>query len=136
MQLNLYLYFNGNCEEAFKYYEKNLGGKIEVMLTNEGSPAADHIPSDWNNKILHARMKLGNTELMASDAPPGYFEPQHGFSASLTLNDPTEAERVFNVLAVNGKIQMPFEETFWAYRFGMVTDQFGIPWMVNCEKPA
>ncbi len=136
MQSNPYLFFNGNCETAFKFYEQVLGGKIEGMMTHEGSPAADHVPAEWRKKIMHARMILDNGVLMGSDAPPGHFQQPQGFSINLAINDPAEAERVFKGLSTNGKVVMPLEKTFWAYRFGMLVDQFGIPWMINCEKAA
>jgi PhnB protein len=134
MQSNSYLFFNGNCETAFKFYEQVLGEKIEGMMTHEGLPAADHVPPEWRKKIMHARMTLGNGVLMGSDAPPGHFQQPQGFSINLAINDPVAAERVFKALSTNGKVTMPLEKTFWAYRFGMLVDQFGIPWMINCEK--
>jgi PhnB protein len=136
MQLNPYLFFNGDCEAAFKFYEQNLGAKIEAMMPHEGSPAAGHVPAEWGSKILHARLRLGDQVLMASDAPPGSFEKQQGFSINIGVNDPSEAERIFRALAESGKVTMPIAETFWAVRFGMLVDRFGIPWMVNCEKVA
>ena len=134
MQLNPYLLFNGQCEAAFKFYEKCLGGKIEAMLTHEGTPAEQDVPPEWRKKILHARLTVGDQVLMASDAPPERYEKPQGFSVSLNVNTPAEAERIFHALAEKGKVQMPLAQTFWAIRFGMCVDQFGIPWMVNCEK--
>jgi PhnB protein len=136
MQLNPYLTFNGQCEDAFKFYEKCLGGKIEAMMTHAGTPAEQHVPPEWRNKILHARLTVGDQALMGSDAPPGRYEQPQGFSVSLNINDPREAERIFRALSENGKVQMPLQQTFWAERFGMCADRFGIPWMVNCEKAA
>ena len=136
MQLNPYLTFNGQCEAAFKFYEKCLGGKIEAMLTHEGTPAEQHVPPEWRKKILHARLTVGDQVLMASDAPPERYEKPQGFSVSLNVNTPAEAERIFHALAENGKVQMPLEQTFWAVRFGMLVDRFGIPWMINCEQAA
>lgn len=133
MQLNPYLHFNGRCEEAFKLYEKVLGGKIEVMLPHEGTPAAEHVPPEWKKKIMHARLNIGDQVLMASDAPPGHYHQPQGFTVSISIKDPAEAERIFKALADKGKITMPLDKTFWAQRFGMLVDQFGIPWMVNCE---
>jgi PhnB protein len=133
MHLNPYLYFNGNCEEAFKFYEKALDGKIEAMMTHAGTPAESQTPPEWRNKILHARLSVNGTILMASDAPPGRFSPQQGFSVSISLKDPQKGEQVFNALAEGGKIGMPYQKTFWSPGFGMLTDKFGIPWMVNCE---
>lgn len=137
MQFNCYLYFNGNCEEAFRFYERLFGGKIEAMFPHEGSPAASQVPPEWQKKILHARMTIGNAILMASDAPPGRFHKQQGFSINIGLNDVAKAEQIFTALAENATtITMPIAETFWAQRFGMLTDRFGIPWMVNVEKAA
>jgi len=136
MQLNPYLTFNGQCEAAFKFYEKCLGGKIEAMLTHEGTPAEQHVPSEWRKKILHARLTVGDEVLMGSDAPPERYEQPQGFSVSLNNNDPAEAERIFRALSENGRVQMPLQQTFWASRFGMLVDRFGIPWMVNCEQAA
>lgn len=136
MQLNPYLFFDGNCEEAFQFYAQVLGGKINAMLPHEGTPAANGVPAEWGKKILHACMTVNGQMLMASDAPPGRQERPQGFSLSLMTKDPGEAERVFKALAENGQVRMPIQETFWAARFGMLVDRFGIPWMVNCEKTA
>jgi PhnB protein len=133
--LNPYLTFNGQCETAFKFYEKCLGGKIEAMFTHEGTPAAQHVPAEWRKKILHTRLTVGDQVLMGSDAPPDRYEKPQGFSVSLNVDKPAEAERIFHALAENGNVQMPLEQTFWAVRFGMCVDRFGIPWMVNCEQP-
>jgi PhnB protein len=134
MELSPYLYFNGACEDAFKFYEKVLGGEIEMMMAHEDSPAENTVPAEWRQKILHASMTIGSKVLMACDVPPGHYQPPQGFSISLNVKDAAEAERVFAALAENGKVTMALAETFWAQRFGMVTDQFGIPWMVNAEK--
>ena len=136
MQLNPYLMFNGNCEAAFKFYEKVLGGKIEAMLTHEGTPAAEHVLPEWRSKILHARLIVGDEVLMGSDAPPGRQEAMKGFSVTLGVEEPAEADRIFHALAKNGTVQMPIGATFWAVRFGMLVDQFGTPWMINREKAA
>lgn len=136
MNVTPYLFFPGNCEAAFKFYEKALGAKIEMMMPHAGSPAEGHVPPDWANKVMHARLKLGDRFLMASDAPPGRHRQMQGFSVTLDVDTPAEAERVFKALSENGTVTMPIEKTFWAERFGMVTDQFGTPWMINCEKAA
>ncbi len=136
MQLNPYLYFNGQCQAAFKFYKQVLSGKIEAIMSHAGTPAEEHVPANWRDKVLHARMTVGDTVLMASDAPPDHYEKPQGFSVTVQIKDPVEAERIFNALAENGSVQMPFQETFWATRFGMCVDRFGIPWMVNCEKAA
>ncbi len=132
MQLNPYLFFNGQCEAAFKAYAECLDGKIEAMIPHAGTPAEQGVPPEWRNKILHARMTVGNEVLMGSDAPPGRYEVPKGFSVSLEIRDPAEAERVFNTLAEKGDVHMPMQKTFWAERFGMLTDRFGTPWMINC----
>lgn len=133
MQLNPYLVFNGQCEAAFKFYAKCLGGKIEAMMTHAGTPAEGHVPPEWRDKILHARMVVGDGVVMASDAPPDRYQKPQGFSVSIQFNNQAEAERIFRALSENGTVQMPFGQTFWASGFGMCVDQFGIPWMVNCE---
>jgi PhnB protein len=136
MQLNPYLLFNGQCEAAFKFYAQCLGGKIEAMLPHAGTPAEEHSPPEWRDKILHACLNVDGQLLMGSDAPPPHYEPPKGFSVSLQLKDPAAAERIFNTLVEQGTVKMPFQQTFWAYRFGMLVDRFGIPWMINCEKAA
>jgi PhnB protein len=134
MQLNPYLMFNGQCEAAFKFYEKCLGGKIAFKITNGESPMAKETPPERRNQILHARFVVGDMVLMGSDAPPERYEKPQGFFVSLGIEEPAEAERVFHALSEKGKVLMPIGETFWAIRFGMLVDQFGIPWMINCEK--
>jgi PhnB protein len=134
MQLNSYLAFDGKCEEAFKFYERVLGGKIIMMMTHGNSPMADKTPPDWLNKIIHARLTVGDAVLMGSDSPSGRYQKPQGFHVSIGTTDPKEAERFFHGLAENGAVQMPIQETFWAVRFGMLVDQFGIPWMINCER--
>jgi PhnB protein len=136
MQLNPYLTFNGRCEAAFKFYEKVLGGKIEAMMTYGSSPMVEQTSPEWRNKIMHARLSIGDKILMASDAPPDRYEAMKGIMVTLGIDDPGEAERIFRALSENATVQMPIQETFWARRFGMLVDQFGTPWMVNCEKPA
>jgi PhnB protein len=133
MQLNPYLLFSGNCAEALKFYEETLGGKIETLSTFKGSPAAEHAPPEWGDKVLHASLSIGDQSLMASDAPPGHYEQPKGISVSSALKDREKGERIFNALAEGGTLTMPFQKTFWASGFGMCTDRFGIPWMVNCE---
>ena len=135
MQLNPYLTFNGQCEAAFKFYEQCLDGKIVAMVTHAGTPAEGQVPAEWRNKILHARLAVGNEVLMGSDAPPERYEKSQGFSVTLGVDDPAQAERMFKALGEKGTVQMPIQETFWAVRFGMLIDRFGIPWMINCEKP-
>lgn len=134
MQLNPYLLFNGQCEAAFKFYERCLGGKIAFKITNGESPMAKDTPKERHNQILHARFVVGDNVLMGSDCPPERYEEPKGFSISLSIDTAEEAERIFASLSEKGKVHMPLHETFWAVRFGMLNDQFGIPWMINCEK--
>ena len=136
MQLNPYLNFNGQCEEAFRFYERCLGATIEMMMTHEQAPSAEQVPPQWRNKVMHARLSLGDKLLMGSDAPPDRYQKPQGFSVSLSVDKPADAERIFAALAEKGAVQMPIQKTFWAERFGAVIDRFGIPWMINCEQPA
>lgn len=136
MQLTPYLNFNGQCEAAFKFYEQCLGGKIVAMMTYGSTPAAEHTSPESHDRIIHARLLVGEAVLMGSDSPPEYFEAPKGMYVSLHIDDPAEAERIFHALAEGGAVRMPIEETFWAVRFGMVTDRFGTPWMINCGKAA
>ena len=132
--MNPYLVFNGQCEQAFKFYEKCLGGKITFMMPHEGTPVATAVPVEWHKKILHATLELGGDRLQGADCPPNRYEKPQGFSVMLTIKDAAEAEKTFHALAENGTVTMPIQETFWAVRFGMLVDQFGIPWMINCGK--
>ncbi len=136
MQFNAYLSFNGNCEEAFKFYAQCFGGKIEAMIPHEGTPAAEHVPPNWRSKIMHARLAIGNTLLMAGDVPPDHYKKPGGFSVNIAVKDVAEAERIFQSLGENGTIHMPLQQTFWTIRFGMLVDRFGTPWMINCEQAA
>ena len=106
------------------------------MLTYADMPSEQPVPEERRHLILHARLVVGDAVLMASDCPPEYFQQPQGMNVSLHVSDPAEAERIFHALAEGGTVQMPFEETFWALRFGMVRDRFGTPWMINCEKAA
>ncbi|HLK49664.1 MAG TPA: VOC family protein [Bryobacteraceae bacterium] len=134
MQLNTHLNFNGQCEEAFQFYQKSLGGIIAAMVRHEGTPAAEHVPAEWRQKIMHAELKLEGQILMGADAPPNRYRPPQGFAVTIQTQQSAEADRIFRSLAENGEVQMPIQETFWAARFGMLVDRFGIPWMVNCPK--
>jgi PhnB protein len=135
MHINAYLNFNGNCEEAFTFYEQATGGKIEMKSTFGDSPMAAQMPT-MKDKIVHARIRIGDTILMGSDAPPERFDKPQGFSLSLGATTTTEAERLFQALSAGGQIRMPMAQSFFAERFGMLVDKFGIPWMVICEKAA
>jgi PhnB protein len=135
MHVNPYLVFNGDCEMAIKFYQQTLGGEITMMMTHAGTPMEAHVPKEWQGKILHASLKIGDTVLMGSDAPPERYEKPKGFSVSLVLDDTSEAERIFKTLSEGGSVQMPIQQTFWAARFGMLVDKYAIPWMINCNQP-
>jgi PhnB protein len=134
MTISPYLFFKGNCAEAMKFYEKATGGKIDMIMPFGGSPGEEHVSADWKDKIMHASMKIGDTLLMASDGTPDFKEDFGGFSVAFELKTPAEAERVFKALSEGGTVRMPMAETFWAHRFGMLTDKFGVPWMVGNSK--
>lgn len=123
MLVNPYLNFDGTCAEAFRFYEKTFGGTDLAK-----APWA----KDW---MMHARLAVGEISLLGADTPPGRYQKPQGFGVSLSVDAPAEAEGIFTALEDGGVVTMPLQETFWAQRFGMVTDRFGIPWMVNCEKP-
>lgn len=134
MQLTPYLSFDGRCATAFKFYEQVLGGQLIMIMKHSESPMADQFPGELADKVMHARLRVGDSLLMGGDQLGEYQQPK-GFCVAISVDEPEEAERVFSALAENGSVQMPMAETFWARRFGMLTDQFHIPWMVNCEKP-
>ena len=134
MQMSPYLSFNGQCEAAFAFYEQSLGGKIIAKLTYGETPMAKDMPADRRNRIAHARLQLGDQLLMGSDSPPDHYEPMQGFSVTLAVATPAEADRVFHALAEKGTVRMPIQKTFWSARFGMLVDKFGTPWMINCEQ--
>lgn len=130
-----YLTFNGQCEAAFKLYEKCFGGKITFMATYAGSPMENDVPPEWRSKIMHATLKIGDQVIQGADAP-GKYEKSQGFSISIALSDPAEAERIYKALSENAEIGMELQETFWAQAFAELRDQFGIHWSINCEKVA
>jgi len=134
MKIQTYLTFNGTCRQAFEFYAKCLGAKIEMMMTHGESPVAEQTPKEWRDKIMHASLTVGDQSLMGSDQPDSK-EPIGGFSVSLSVEKPADAERLFKALSQGGTVRMEMQETFWAQRFGMLTDRFGVPWMVNCERP-
>ena len=136
MQLSPYLNFNGQCEAAFKFYAQCLGGTIVTMAPYAGTPMADQVPPEWRHKIIHASLTAGDHRLMGCDSPPGHYDKPKGISVTLGIKEPAEAERIFKALAANGTVSMPLQQTFWSVCFGMLVDQFGIPWMINCEQGA
>jgi PhnB protein len=135
MKLHTYLNYGGNCEEAFRFYEKHLGGKITLVMTQGEMPGAKDVPPEVAKKVLHARLELGETAIMASDVPPEHFEPMRSAYLSLSVASSTEADRIYALLSDGGEIFMPIDETFFAFRFGMLRDKFGTSWMILHERP-
>jgi PhnB protein len=134
MKLNPYLAFDGQCREAFEFYEKTLGGKIAFIQTMGESPMADQMPPEARNRVMHVTLHVGDQVLQGADAPPGQFTKPAGFCVALHFGTVPEGERVFNALAPGGKVQMPFQPTFWAKGFGMLIDRFGTPWIINAAQ--
>jgi PhnB protein len=133
MRVNPYLNFNGQCEQAFQFYAEATGAKIDAMMNFESSPMADQMPPEARKMIVHASMRVGDTMIMGSDAPGDRYQKPQGFAVSLIVDTPAEAERIFSALSSGGEVRMALQQTFFAARFGMLTDKFGIPWMINCE---
>lgn len=132
-EINTYLTFNGNCREAMEFYAKCLGAELHVM---KFSDAPIDAPIAAKERIMHARLAKGQAVVMASDTMPGMpFQQGNNFSIALGCDNLQECEQMFSAFAENGKVIMPLQETFWALRFGMITDQFGINWMFNADKP-
>ena len=136
MQTNPYLHFNGNCSEALKFYQDILPAKIVMKMSYGEAPADNACSPGMEKKIMHARLDVCGSIIMMSDAPAERYQRPQGFSVALNVQDPVEAERVYGELSKGGQVIMPLEETFWAKRFAMLTDKFGTPWMINCEKTA
>lgn len=131
--LDSYLFFNGNCAEAMRFYERTLGGKLGPIMTYADSPEPEQCPAGARDLVMHASLVIDGRNLMASDVPPGMHEAKgmNGFALSLNYGSADEARRIFDALAEGGKVTMPMAKTFWAETFGMLTDRFGTPWMVG-----
>lgn len=134
MKLITYLNYGGNCEQAFRFYEQHLGGKIAMMMTHDQNPDGNVTPG-WEKAVLHASMTIGETSIMASDVPSGQFQPMRSVYLALTYDSTPEAERVHTLLADGGEIFMPMAETFFAFRFSMLRDKFGTSWMIIHPRP-
>ncbi len=134
MKLNTYLNYGGNCAQAFRFYEKHLGGKITMMMTHAQQPNAQGVPPEWKDAILHARIELGGTELLGADVPPDRFQPMRSAYVSLTVDSTGEAERIYALLSEGAEIFMPMQETFFASRFAMLRDRFGTSWMLLHDR--
>lgn len=137
MQWNPYIALNGRCKEAFEFYATCLGGKLTAMIGYKDTPAGEHMPPDTGDRIMHARLVAGDQILMGCDAHPAMpYEGIRGNDIAVQVKSPEEAERLFAALADGGSVTMPIGETFWAGRFGLLTDKFGVGWMINWEKVA
>ncbi|HEY7499295.1 MAG TPA: glyoxalase/bleomycin resistance/extradiol dioxygenase family protein [Vicinamibacterales bacterium] len=136
LQMTTYVNFKGDCEAAFKLYEQCLGAEPGPIFRYGGSPMEADAPPDWSEKIMHGSVTIGGQVLMGADIVPDRYEEPKGIQLSLQLSSVADAERIFRELSSGGRIAMPLEKTFWAERFGILTDRFGIPWLINCETPA
>ena len=133
MRMTTYVNFAGNCADAFRFYEKHLGGTIGMMMTHGQAPDQSRVKPEWKDAVLHARLSIGGTELMGADIPSA--EPMRSAYLSIGADNDAEAERMFEALSQGGKVFMPMQETFFATRFGQLRDQFGINWMILHERP-
>ena len=128
------LVFNGQCEAAFAFYAQHLNATIARVFKYAGSPMASQVPADFVDKVMHAKLTLGETTIAGGDMPPSHYHRPQGFALLLGVADPDDAEGVFQRLAENGTITVPIGETFWSARYGALIDQFGVPWEINCSK--
>ena len=135
MKLDVYLNYGGNCEQAFRFYEQHLGGKITMMMRHGEQPNAGNVPANWRNAVLHARIEFGKTVLMGADIPPDRFQPMRSAYLTLTADSADQAELLYALLTDGGQIFMKMEETFFASRFAMLRDKFGTSWMLLHERP-
>ncbi|PKL76433.1 MAG: VOC family protein [Candidatus Melainabacteria bacterium HGW-Melainabacteria-1] len=131
MKINAYLNFDGSCRDAMTFYAEVLGGKLSSLLSFEEGGAGEHVPPEFKQAVMHACLEVGDQIIMASDAPPGMYEKAQGTSVCLHPDSIADTERIFAALATDGKQIMPLAETSWAERYGIVTDRFGTPWMLN-----
>lgn len=131
MKMNVHLNFNGNCKDAFALYQKVFKTSTPFAMTYGEAPQGMPVPPNWNDKVMHTSIALGDGRLMGCDAPPDRSKPMAGFQVSVESTDQAEVKRIFEGLAEGGSIQMPIEKTFWSPLFGMCTDKFGVAWMVS-----
>ena len=134
MQTCPHINFPGTCEEALLFYEQTIGARIQYLLRYQDTPMKEQVPTEFGNKIIHATLSVGNSTIMAADAPPEHYRPPQGIALTLESSDLAEAEKAFQALAQSGKINMPFQKTFWSPGFGTLTDKFDIPWMVSTSQ--
>jgi PhnB protein len=134
MKLTTYLNYGGNCEQAFRFYEQHLGGKITMMMTFAGQQLPPEAPPEWSKAIMYARMAIGGTDLMGNDVLPTSFQPMRSAYLSIAVDSIDEAERIYALLSDGGELFMPMAETFFAHRFAMLRDKFGTSWMIIHER--
>jgi len=134
MRLSFHLVFDGQCESAFRFYERTLGGKIDLLLTYGASPMAEEVSPERRDQIVHASLTLGDLVLAGADVAPEEYEQPQGFYILLAVEDRAEAERIFDALAQNGAVRMPIQKTFWSPAFGVLVDQFGTPWEISAAR--
>jgi PhnB protein len=134
MKLNTYLNYGGNCAEAFRFYEKELGGKVGMLMTHDQAPGATDVSPEWAKAVLHANITIGDTTIMASDVPPDRFQPMRSIYLSLSVDSDAEAERIYTLLSEGGQVFMPMQDTFFASRFAQLRDRFGTSWMILHER--
>jgi PhnB protein len=135
MKTDLHLVFPGTCREAFAFYEKAFGSKVQFCMTFGEAPEGTPVPPGAKDLILHTAMPLGTLTLMGCDSPKGREDALSGFQVSITCNDEAEAQRIFAALSEGGTVQMPLAKTFWSPLFGMAKDRFGVGWMVGLPGP-
>lgn len=134
MRISSHINFDGQCEEAFRVYERVLEGSLQTLLRFSDSPIRSQVPAEWQSRILHATLLVGECELLGSDVFPGQSGHKQGFSVTLSLADSERAKSIFAALGAGGSVLMPLQETFWAKAFGVVTDKYGVTWEINCAS--
>jgi PhnB protein len=132
MKMHTYVNFAGRCAEAFRFYEQHLGGRVSMIMTHAEAPDQRQIRPEWKDAVLHGRISIGGTELMAADIPQA--QPMRSAYLSLTVESDAEAERIYAALTDGGEVFMPLQETFFATRFGQLRDRFGTNWMILHER--
>lgn len=136
MHINPYLNLGGNCAEAFEFYRATFGGQDLVLMNYRGSPAEETAPEHWRDKIMHASLQIGSSILMGSDGQANQpRETMHGCNMTLNVDSDADAERIFQALAQGGTVRMPLDKTFFASKFGMLSDRYGVSWMIMCPPP-
>jgi PhnB protein len=139
MSIQVYLFFNGKCDEALDFYKQTLGAEVEMLMRYRENPEPmppGAIPDGFENKVMHCSFRVGDTTVMASDGNCADAATFDGFTLHISAPTPEEAERLFDALKDGGRITMPIAKTFWATRFGMLVDRFGVHWMVSTVEQA